>query len=177
DHLRDLCLAIAGTARRSARTAGDRRHRAVVDRQLLRREARQPGVECARDPQSRGARRPDRCGGLRAVVRGMAVGLASRLSGQCGHAARVRRGDGADPVRVRSRGWGRRRCPFVLASGGWQNANYLAEEIERPERNLPLSLVAGTVSVVLIYVLVNVVYLRALGIEGLAATTTPHSRD
>ena len=35
---------------------------------------------------------------------------------------------------------------------------------------------AGTVVVVLIYVLVNVVYLRALGLDGLAATTTPASR-
>jgi APA family basic amino acid/polyamine antiporter len=66
--------------------------------------------------------------------------------------------------------------PILFAYGGWQNANYLAEEIDRPERNLPLSLMAGTVSVVLIYVLVNVVYLRALGLEGLASTTTPASR-
>ena len=72
--------------------------------------------------------------------------------------------------------FGAAMVPILFAYGGWQNANYLAEEIERPERNLPLSLVAGTVSVVLIYVLVNVVYLRALGLEGLAATTTPASR-
>jgi APA family basic amino acid/polyamine antiporter len=66
--------------------------------------------------------------------------------------------------------------PILFAYGGWQNANYIAEEIENPRRDLPLSLVAGTVAVVLIYVLVNVVYLRALGLEGLAATTTPASR-
>jgi basic amino acid/polyamine antiporter, APA family len=66
--------------------------------------------------------------------------------------------------------------PILFAYGGWQNANYVAEEIENPRRNLPLSLLAGTASVVLIYVAVNVVYLRALGLEGLAATTTPASR-
>ena len=65
--------------------------------------------------------------------------------------------------------------PILFAYGGWQNANYIAEEIENPRRNLPLSLLAGTVCVVLIYVLVNVVYLRALGLEGLAATRTPAS--
>ena len=65
--------------------------------------------------------------------------------------------------------------PILFAYGGWQNANYIAEEIEDPRRHLPFSLLAGTVSVVAIYVAVNVVYLRALGLEGLAATTTPAS--
>lgn len=51
----------------------------------------------------------------------------------------------------------------------------MAEEIENPRRNPPLSLLVGTASVVLIYVLVNAVYLRALGLEGLAATPTPAS--
>lgn len=65
--------------------------------------------------------------------------------------------------------------PILFAYGGWQNANYIAEEIDRPQRNLPLSLLTGTFSVVAIYVLVNTVYLRALGLDGLAATTTPAS--
>ncbi len=65
--------------------------------------------------------------------------------------------------------------PILFAYGGWQNANYVAEEIENPRRNLPLSLIAGTSAVVVIYVLVNIVYLRALGLEGLAGTTTPAS--
>jgi APA family basic amino acid/polyamine antiporter len=65
--------------------------------------------------------------------------------------------------------------PILFAYGGWQNANYIAEEIDNPRRNLPLSLLAGTATVVLIYVLVNAVYLRALGLEGLAATRTPAS--
>ena len=66
--------------------------------------------------------------------------------------------------------------PVLFAYGGWQNANYVAEEIENPRRNLPLSLMTGTATVVVIYVLVNAVYLRALGLEGLAATPTPASR-
>ena len=55
--------------------------------------------------------------------------------------------------------------PILFAYGGWQNANYIAEEIDNPRRNLPLSLLVGTLAVVLIYVTVNVVYLRALGLE------------
>jgi basic amino acid/polyamine antiporter, APA family len=65
--------------------------------------------------------------------------------------------------------------PILFAYGGWQNANYIAEEIENPRRHLPLSLIAGTLSVVAIYVAVNIVYLRALGLDGLASTTTPAS--
>jgi APA family basic amino acid/polyamine antiporter len=63
--------------------------------------------------------------------------------------------------------------PILFAYGGWQNANYVAEEMRDPERHLPRSLVVGTLVVVAIYVLVNIAYLRALGLEGLAATTTP----
>ncbi len=65
--------------------------------------------------------------------------------------------------------------PILFAYGGWQNANYIAEEIDNPRRNLPLSLLVGTLTVIVIYVTVNVVYLRALGLEGLAATATPAS--
>jgi APA family basic amino acid/polyamine antiporter len=63
--------------------------------------------------------------------------------------------------------------PILFAYGGWQNANYVAEEMRDPRRHLPLSLIAGTLTVVAIYVLVNIAYLRALGLDGLAGTTTP----
>ena len=63
--------------------------------------------------------------------------------------------------------------PILFAYGGWQNANYIAEEIDDPERNLPRSLIIGVIVVVIVYVLVNVAYLRLLGLEGLAATATP----
>lgn len=63
--------------------------------------------------------------------------------------------------------------PILFAYGGWQNANYIAEEIDAPERNLPRSLILGVIVVVVVYVLVNVAYLRLLGLEGLAGTATP----
>jgi APA family basic amino acid/polyamine antiporter len=63
--------------------------------------------------------------------------------------------------------------PVLFAYGGWQNANYVAEEMRDPVRHLPRSLLLGTAAVVAIYVVVNVAYLRALGLEGLAASTTP----
>lgn len=63
--------------------------------------------------------------------------------------------------------------PVLFAYGGWQNANYVAEEMRDPVRDLPRSLLAGTAAVVVVYILVNVAYLRALGHDGLAATSTP----
>ena len=63
--------------------------------------------------------------------------------------------------------------PVLFASGGWQQTNFIAEEIIEPEKNLPRALVLGVVLVVAVYLLANVVYLRVLGVDGLAASKTP----
>lgn len=49
-----------------------------------------------------------------------------------------------------------------FAYSGWNAAAYLGAEIKRPERNIPLALVGGTVIVIGLYLLLNVVYLFAL---------------
>jgi len=63
--------------------------------------------------------------------------------------------------------------PILFAYGGWQNANYVAEEMRDPRRDLPKSLILGTFVVVMVYLLANVAYVRTLGLDGLAATETP----
>jgi APA family basic amino acid/polyamine antiporter len=63
--------------------------------------------------------------------------------------------------------------PVLFAYGGWQQTNFIAEELIEPERNLPRALVLGVVAVVVVYVLANVAYLGALGVEGLAASAAP----
>ncbi len=63
--------------------------------------------------------------------------------------------------------------PILFSYGGWQSANSVAEEIRDPRRTLPRALVAGTLLVVVVYVLVNLVYLMTLTRDGLAATATP----
>ena len=63
--------------------------------------------------------------------------------------------------------------PILFAYGGWQVTNYVAEEMRDPVRDLPRALILGTLAVVAIYLLVNLAYLRTLGLDGLAATTTP----
>jgi APA family basic amino acid/polyamine antiporter len=69
--------------------------------------------------------------------------------------------------------FGAAMVPILFTYGGWQNVNYIGEEIENPKRNLPIALLAGTVAVVIIYVAANIVYLRAMGLNGLAATAAP----
>jgi len=61
----------------------------------------------------------------------------------------------------------------MFCFGGWNDVAFLAAEVRRPEKNLLGSLLLGTIVVTLIYVLVNLAYLRVLGVEGLAGTTTP----
>src|SRR5690606_3188706 len=63
--------------------------------------------------------------------------------------------------------------PVLFSIGGWQQTNFIAEEIIAPERNLPRALIIGVMGVVLVYVLANYTYLQALGPAGLAASDAP----
>lgn len=63
--------------------------------------------------------------------------------------------------------------PVLFSYGGWQQTNAVAEELVNPERTLPRALIIGVLLVVATYMLVNVAYLRALGVDGLAASTAP----
>ena len=65
--------------------------------------------------------------------------------------------------------------PVLFAYGGWQTSSFVAAELRRPERDLPRGLLLGVAGVIVAYLAVNAVCLRALGPEGLAATTTPAS--
>ena len=63
--------------------------------------------------------------------------------------------------------------PVAFAYGGWQTATFVAGEMRNPGRDLSRGLVAGVVGVVVLYLAVNVVCLKVLGPEGLAATRPP----
>jgi APA family basic amino acid/polyamine antiporter len=63
--------------------------------------------------------------------------------------------------------------PVLFAYGGWQTANFLAAEVKEPKKNLPRGLLLGMLGVVVLYIAVNWVCLRALGPQALAATSTP----
>ena len=61
--------------------------------------------------------------------------------------------------------------PVLFAYGGWQTSGFVMGELKRPERDMPRALLLGVVGVVVLYLSVNVVCLRALGAAGLAAST------
>ena len=65
--------------------------------------------------------------------------------------------------------------PLAFAYGGWQTATFVAGEMRNPGRDLSRGLVAGVTGVVVLYLAVNVVCLKVLGPDGLAATRTPAS--
>ena len=54
----------------------------------------------------------------------------------------------------------------LFSSDAWNNITFASDEVVRPERTLPLSLVYGTILVTIIYLLVNVVYLLVLPLRG-----------
>lgn len=54
----------------------------------------------------------------------------------------------------------------LFAADAWNNVTFTAAEVKNPSRNLPLSLALGSGTVILLYVLVNVGYLRILPMSG-----------
>jgi APA family basic amino acid/polyamine antiporter len=58
---------------------------------------------------------------------------------------------------------------FVLYSfSGWNAAAYIAGEIRRPARSLPLAIIGGTLFIGLLYLALNLFYLYALPVQALA---------
>jgi len=66
-------------------------------------------------------------------------------------------------------GWALALVPVMFAYSGWNAATYVAEEIRDPSRNVPIALAVGTLAVVTIYLLLNLLYLYAMPIAGLAS--------
>ena len=65
--------------------------------------------------------------------------------------------------------------PVLFAYGGWQTATFISGEMRSPRRDLPRGLFIGVAGVIVVYLQVTYVCLRALGVVGLASTTTPAS--
>lgn len=63
--------------------------------------------------------------------------------------------------------------PVLFSFGGWQQTNAVAEELVDARRTLPRALILGVLIVAAAYLMVNIAYLRALGPEGLAASSAP----
>jgi APA family basic amino acid/polyamine antiporter len=91
----------------------------------------------------------------------IAVGL-SFGAGEFGHLA------SSHPVAAPATGWLLALIPVMFSYSGWNAAAYVAEEIRNPGRNVPLALALGTFGVIVIYLLLNVLFLYAMPIADLA---------
>ncbi|QDV06500.1 Serine/threonine exchanger SteT [Planctomycetes bacterium Poly30] len=60
----------------------------------------------------------------------------------------------------------------LFSFGGWQLLSYIAPSVKDPQKNLPRAIVIGVAAVAGIYFLVNLAYLRVLGLGGLAVSDT-----
>jgi basic amino acid/polyamine antiporter, APA family len=63
----------------------------------------------------------------------------------------------------------------LWAYDGWNDLNMVAGEVKRPERNIPIALIAGVATVGLLYVLVNAGVQYVLPASGIAASPRPAS--
>jgi APA family basic amino acid/polyamine antiporter len=73
------------------------------------------------------------------------------------------------PAPVTFSGFGVAMIACLTAYDGWISLSAVAGEVKRPERNLPLGVMLGVGTVIAIYAIVNLAYLRVLGPAGIAA--------
>ncbi len=63
---------------------------------------------------------------------------------------------------------------FVIVTyDGWYSAIYFAEEDRNPGRNIPRSMIIGTLAIIALYLAINSAFLHTLGIAGLAHSKQP----
>jgi APA family basic amino acid/polyamine antiporter len=65
--------------------------------------------------------------------------------------------------------------PVLFAYSGWQTSSFMTAELKEPHVTLPRGIIVGVVVVIALYLAVNAVCLRTLGVDALAATSTPAS--
>jgi APA family basic amino acid/polyamine antiporter len=65
--------------------------------------------------------------------------------------------------------------PVLFAYGGWHTTTFMAAEVCDAQRNLPRGLVLGVMGVTVLYLGVNIVCVRVLGVDKLAVTGSPAS--
>ena len=58
----------------------------------------------------------------------------------------------------------------LWAYDGWNNVAMVSSEVRRPQRNIPLALILGTLSVIGVYLLTNLAYFRVLPADVVAST-------
>src|SRR6202162_737805 len=58
----------------------------------------------------------------------------------------------------------------LWAYDGWNNVSMVASEVQKPQRNLPLALIVGTLTVIVLYLLTNLAYFYILPASAVGST-------
>jgi len=61
--------------------------------------------------------------------------------------------------------------PALFSYGGWQNLNFVGGEVRNPSRNMPLAILSGVGLVAAVYILSNIVYIKALPLAAIQGST------
>lgn len=64
-------------------------------------------------------------------------------------------------------GFSRALTPIFFAYTGWNVAGYIGGEIQNPRKTLPRALIGGTLFTTIIYVIVNLSFLKSVGLAGI----------
>jgi APA family basic amino acid/polyamine antiporter len=107
--------------------------------------------------------------GCKVVAMLLLVGLGFTLGH--GHAAHFSPLFSGEPTKILL-AIGAALVPMAFVYSGWNSTVLVAEEVRRPERVIPLSLILGTVLTTLIYLLMNAVYLYAVPLAELVRSKT-----
>jgi basic amino acid/polyamine antiporter, APA family len=100
------------------------------------------------------------------------VGLAVLFSGQ-GSVSNFF----TDSAIINPQGWALAGAIVAATSGafwaydGWMNVTFIAGEIKEPKRNIPRSLIVGTILVIFVYVLINLAYLYVMPVDQMAGSS------
>ena len=62
--------------------------------------------------------------------------------------------------------------PILFSYGGWQHALWIAGEVRKPKRDIPLAIVVGVLVVTVVYLLANWAYFSLLGFEAVVQSKT-----
>lgn len=77
------------------------------------------------------------------------------------------------PKPVSGPGWPLATILVLYAYGGWNDAAFITAEVKNRSRNIPRALLLGIGAITLIYVMMNLAYVRALGFEGVRSSGRP----
>lgn len=101
-----------------------------------------------------------------ALVLGIGVGAFLLAQGDWGHYAMANAGGACEGVDAAARfgvaGFGAAMLGALWGYDGWNNLTLVAGEVKNPQRNIPLALVGGTITIMLLYVFVNLAYFYVL---------------